>query len=169
MLTKVKIDGFNWGATIVDKEGNIIDSWSQHNLIPSEGISHLIRSPFNDVPSISNFYCGVLKGNYIPTAATKASDIPNIEYVNYQEDTRPQWLKSFNGNNNSYSNEASPAIFTFTEDVTFNGIFLISSDIKGSANGVLLSIVRFNTPKQITAGTELKMTAALSYLSATTL
>lgn len=168
MLTQIIVDGFNWSAEAVNQQGQVIDSWSQHNLIPDEGISFLMRAPFGDASPTANFYCGLFKGSYIPTKASKAADIPSIgEYVNYVEAERPLWDKSFNSN--TYSNTANKAVFTFTEDQSINGFFLVSSEIKGSANGVLLSIVRFNSPKQITTGIELKVMANLSYISGTTI
>lgn len=168
MLTQIIIDGFHWSAEAYNKQGELVDQWSQHNLIPDEGIGFLMRAPFGDATVTSNFYCGLFKGSYIPTKTSKAADIPTIgEYVNYSEAERPLWDKSFNSN--TYSNSANKAVFTFSEDQTINGFFLVSSDIKGSANGVLLSIVRFASPKDIPAGIELKVLANLSYISGTTI
>lgn len=165
----IKLEGFCWQAELI-KDGQVIDEWCQHNLIPNEGISHLMRAPFGDVMTINRFYCGLFKGNYTPTSATKAADIPTIgEYIGYKEENRPVWDRVFSSTNNTYSNTDNKAIFTFTEDQTLNGFFLVSSDIKGTGNGTLLSIVRFPTPKAITQGVELKLTASLAYLSGSTL
>lgn len=163
----IKLNGFNWKVTAYDKQGQIVDQWQQHNLIPSEGLSFLSGAPFGDTSSISNFYCGVFKGNYVPSKATKASDIPNIgEIVNYSEQNRPVWSR-VRKDEGTYSNADNPAIFTFTEEQTINGFFLVSSDIKGSGNGTLLSILRLSTPR--TVSSKLEIVASLSYVSGTTL
>ncbi|UYZ85329.1 hypothetical protein MTZ49_07220 [Entomomonas sp. E2T0] len=167
MLDRIVLDGFVWQSTVYDKQGNIVDQWEEHNLIPNEGVAFLMRSPFGDAQPVSNFYCGIFKGNYLPTAASKATDIPNIgEVTSYQEVSRPLWNKVFDGSN-TFSNSSNPAIFTFTEEQTINGYFLVSSDIKGSSNGILLSIARLSTPK--TVSEELKVKTRLSYLSGTSL
>lgn len=162
----VKIEGFNWHFAIYDKNQEIKNQWHQTNLIPDQGVSFLIRSPFGETPIIQNFYFGVFKGSFVPNKAVTAADIPNSigEYTGYAEQNRPLWNKQFI-EPSSYDNKKNLAALTFPESQTLNGAFLVSSNIKGSGNGTLLSILRFATPYTVQAGGKVELSCGFSYIS----
>lgn len=161
----IKAPAFRYCAELTDKDGVVVDAWEQTNLIPQLGLDLLIQAPFGDAAPVSTFYLGVFTKNYLPTAATKASDIPaNMgEFVGYDEETRPLWDKSYDGAG-SYDNSSSRAQFTFKQDQVLYGAFLVSEPTKGGNNGLLLSVVRFPSPRSVSAGLTLNVSCGLTYI-----
>lgn len=160
------IDGFTWNLSIVNENGDEVDGETKTNIIPSDGLSFLIRSPFGDVAPVSTFYLGLFRGNYVPTSNTKASDIPSnmIEMVDYSEALRPEWQRQLEGVA-TMDNLLNKAEFTITQDRTIYGAFLVSDLTKGAGNGLLLSCVRFSSPKPVTAGQTVKLSGGITYSS----
>lgn len=166
MQDNLKINGFKWALEIVNADGSVADSETKTNIIPSAGLDFLMRSPFGDVSPIPTFYLGLFRGNYIPTPNTTAIDIPTTmnEFVEYSESTRPLWVRRLAGVA-TMDNLASKAEFTITQDRTIYGAFLVSSATKGANNGLVLSCVRFSSPKQVSAGQMVKLAGGLTYTS----
>lgn len=166
MQEGLQVDGFKWEFELIDSDGESVESEIKHNLIPSDGLEFLIRSPFGEVSPISTFYLGLFRGNYIPTPSTKASDIPTnmIELVDYAEPMRIEWDNQLNGIA-TMDNLSNKAEFTITQDRTIHGAFLVSEATKGSNVGLVLSCVRFSSPKQVTAGQTVKLSGGLTYTS----
>lgn len=163
---ELKILGFRYEFTLTDKAtGKVVDSEIQYNRIPQEGIDFLIQSPFGDVPTIGTFHCFLFKNNYVSSGGTKAADIPSAmgEFVDYSEATRPLWDREYDGAG-TLSNAGSKAVFTPTADATVYGAGIVSNSAKGSNTGLLLSVVRFSTTKQLTAGLEAKLVCGLTYI-----
>lgn len=166
MQGEIKINGFQWKLEVVNPDGTVVDSEAQHNLIPAAGLDFLIRSPFGDVSQISTFYLGLYRGNYIPSPNTTASDIPSNmnEFVDYSETNRPEWQRQLEGVA-TMDNLTNKAEFTVTQDRTIHGAFLVSNATKGGNSGLLLSCVRFASPKQVTAGQTVKLAGGVTYTS----
>lgn len=163
----LRIKGFVWELKILDENGVVIDSEKKHNLIPNEGLDFLIEAPFGLSAPIHNFYLGLYRGNYMPNQNTKASDIPSnmIEMTDYSELARPLWDKT-KQSGPSIDNLSNKAEFTITQDRTIYGAFLVSSDVKGGSGGVVLSCVRFSSPKNVTSGQTLNLSGGIMYTSA---
>lgn len=163
---QLKINGFVWNLQIKDEHGRVIEEEESHNLIPNDGLDFLIGAPFGLSVPISDFYLGLFRGDYTPTHNTKATDIPSnlVEMVDYSESTRPVWT-GVKGSNAAIDNLDSKAEFTITQDRTIYGAFLVSSEAKSGGGGLLLSCVRFSSPKQITAGQTVKLAGGLAYIS----
>lgn len=160
------IRGFLHTLEIYDKAtGELVEREAKFNRIPQDGIDFLIQSPFGDVASISQFYCGLFKNNYVPVAGTTAADIPGVmgEFVDYSEANRPVWTRSYD-NAGTLNNQAAKAIFTPTADATVYGSFIVSNQVKGSNTGLVLSAVRFSTTKPLSAGLEAKLVCGLTYI-----
>lgn len=166
MYEQAKIHGFEWSLQIVNADGSIACEETKCNIIPSDGLSFLARAPFGDVTPISTFYLGLFRGNYIPTFESSALDIPGAmnEMVDYSEPNRPEWVRSLNGIA-TMDNVNSKAEYTITQDRTIYGAFLVSSATKASNTGLLLSCVRFSSPKQVTAGQTVTLAGGLTYTS----
>lgn len=160
------IDGFKWNLEVVNCDGTIAASETVHNLIPLAALNHLIRAPFGDTPPVSDFYLGLFRGNYIPSDLATAADIPTAidEFVDYEESTRPLWDKQLQADN-SYDNLDRKAEFTITQDRTIYGALLCSSPVKGGNEGLLLSVVRFSSPRPVTAGQTVRLSGGLTYRS----
>lgn len=166
MSEELRIRGFRHELEIVDlATGEVVHREVKYNRIPQAGLDFLIQSPFGDVPSIGAWYCGLFTKNYVPTANTSAADIPSVmgEFVNYSEATRPLWDRTYNGAS-TYDNFNSKAVFTPLADATVHGSFIVSNQTKGANTGLLLSVVRFNSVKPLSAGQEAKLTCGLTYI-----
>lgn len=162
----IGVDGFKWTLDVLDVSGKVIDSETNKNLIPLAGMSFLVRAPFGDATPITTFYLGLYRGNYVPSASTVAADIPTNmnEFIDYSEAQRPLWDRAFDGVS-SMDNSTAKASFTVTQDRTIYGAFLVSSSGKGSNGGLVLSCVRFASPKQVTAGQTINLSGGLTYVS----
>lgn len=161
----VGVQGFHWQLETLNPETGLVELSDAWNRIPQAGLDFLIQSPFGDVPAVGSFYCALFTKDFTPTALTRASDIPSVmgEFIAYAELSRPVWDRSYNGAG-TISNFASKAVFTPTADARVYGAVLVSSPTKSSPDGLLLSVVRFNTFKQLTAGEEAKLVAGLTYI-----
>ena len=162
----LKILGFKHTLEIYDKAtGELVEREVKYNRIPQAGIDFLIQTPFGDMASVSNFYCGLFKNNYVPVAGTVAADIPATmgEFVDYSEATRPIWTRAYD-NAGTLNNVASKAVFTPTQDATVYGSFIVSNQTKGANTGLLLSVVRFSTTKALSVGLEAKLVCGLTYI-----
>lgn len=158
--------GFIHELELVDKKsGRVISRERVANRVPQDGLAFLIQSPFGDTPAIPTFYCGLFTNNFVPTDGTTAADLPvNIgEFVQYSETVRPTWERTFVPSN-QYTNEDDPAVFTPTADATVYGSFVVSSPIKGGTDGLLISVARFSTVKNVSTGIEARLRTSLTYL-----
>ncbi|WP_405118744.1 hypothetical protein [Pseudomonas leptonychotis] len=162
----LKVLGFRHEFEIYDKATGILLSREvKLNRIPQAGIGFLIQSPFGELPPISTFYCGLFRNNFVADSSTSAADIPAVmgELVDYSEATRPLWERAYDGAG-TQDNSASKAIFTPTADRQVYGSFIVSNPTKGANSGLLLSVVRFATAKNLTIGQEAKLVCGLTYI-----
>lgn len=163
------VSGFRYCFRLLNEDDSVASEIIADNLIPSDGMEFLMRAPFGDVSPIGNFYCGLWRGNVIPTKALKATDIPSNlqEFVGYSEAARPEWQREYDGNGTlDNSDQARIAEFSFTADANLYGAFLVSSPTKGQGSGLLLSCVRFPSPRPVTAGQKGQLIAGITYVSA---
>ncbi|OLU22905.1 hypothetical protein BVH03_21880 [Pseudomonas sp. PA15(2017)] len=161
----LNILGFRHELQLFDRRtGELVHREVKHNRIPQAGLDFLAQAPFGDVASIPAFYCGLFTKNFLASANTSAADIPAImgEFLDYSEPTRPEWLRSYN--DGTYDNLASKAVFTPTKDATVYGSFIVSNQTKGANSGLLLSVVRFSTAKQLSVDLDAKLVCGITYI-----
>lgn len=161
----LKILGFRHELQLFDRvTGELVHAETKYNRIPQAGLDFLAQAPFGDVAPIPAFYCGLFKNNFLATAGTTAADIPSVmgEFVDYAEATRPEWQRQYT--DGTYDNLGSKAIFTPTQDATVYGSFIVSNAVKGSNTGLLLSVVRFATAKQLSTQLEAKLVCGITYI-----
>ena len=165
MSENLNVGGFHYRFRVLNPDGSIDCDIEADNLIPQDGLSFLLLSPFGDSAPISTFYCGLWRGNVVPTASLKATDIPSNlqEFVGYSQATRPIWTRLHDGVG-TIDNAANLAEFTVTADATLHGALLVSDPTKGGNSGLLLSCVRFPTPKPVTAGQKCQLIAGITYV-----
>lgn len=165
MSEYVNVGGFRYRFRLLNADDTLADEFEADNLVPQDGLTHLLLAPFGDSAPISTFYCGLWRGNVIPTSGLKATDIPgNLqEFVGYSEATRPAWTRQHDGAG-TLDNSASVAEFSFTADATLYGSLLVSSPTKGGNSGLLLSCVRFPSPRPVTAGQKGQLIAGITYV-----
>lgn len=162
----LKVLGFRHELEIYDKtSGELLSREVKLNRIPQAGIDFLIKAPFGDSPPIPTFYCSLFRNNVLPSGDMTASDIPMLlgEFTEYSEPNRPEWVRAYNGAG-TWDNSASKAIYTPTADRTVFGSMIVSSPTKLSQTGLLLSVVRFSTAKDLTIGQEVKHVCGLTYI-----
>lgn len=152
-----------------DAEGNLVWCEEVQNLMPQVGINYVAGAMFGDTAPIGTFYIGLFQNNVLPTSSTTASDIPTTlgEFVGYSNSTRPLWNRSYDGIG-SINNSASRAEFTITADARLYGGFLVSTSTKGGNTGLLLSVARFESPRDVTAGGTFRVTSVISLVPGTT-
>jgi hypothetical protein len=161
--------GFNYLVEVVRKDGSVDDAQTEivHNLMPTEGMNHMLNVEFHGATQVSVWYLGVYGANYTPTLndvastfATVASEITTL----YDETTRVVFNESAAANG-MIDNAASRAEFTFNAPATAYGGFISSAAAKGALTGSLASVVKFASAKVLEAGAVLRITAGFSLLN----
>lgn len=164
--TKAKA-GFVFDCEVL-RAGEVIDAErGTCNLMPAEGRNHIAQALFRKVPLASDWYFGVYESNVIPTDDIKASNISaNLgESTAYAPAARPAFVAG-EPVAGVLDNTASRAEMTFTTAKRIYGAFIASVPAKGSTSGVVISAVRFDTPKDVTVGDTLRLTGAFQFVSA---
>lgn len=145
------------------RNGVVIDRWKEKNLIPNEGLAHMLDVTCKGGSQVGTWYVGIYEGNYNPVATDTAATFPGLatECSAYAEATRQTWNEGA-VSGNSVSNTLNKAEFTINASKTIYGCFLVSVAAKGATSGILLSAVKFGTSKAYTAGDVLRVTAPVS-------
>lgn len=154
--------GFAYTVEVLDRDGNVVESSVEHNIMPSEGIAHVLNAVFKSGAQASGWYIGLFKGAYTPIAGDTAATFPAnaTECVDYDASTRLAFTPGA-VSGGGLDNAASRAEFVFTKDVTIYGGFISSASAKGGTSGTLISAVRFSSPKSLSAGGVLRVTAGV--------
>lgn len=149
--------GLKYALYLRDANGEWVqDGECEFNLMPQVAIDHiasLIRG--SGATPIANWYMGLFEGNYVPTAGVTAADLPGVvgECQAYDEASRPLWAHTYDGES-VIGNETNLTVFTMNATKRINGAFLCSNGAKGGNTGLILSICRFDTPRDVTPGQE---------------
>lgn len=152
--------GFLYTIELRDREGNLIERSEDHNLLPVEGINHMLAAEFLGGAQVSTWYLGVYTNDYAPQSTDTMATFPGLagEATAYSATTRVA-LVFGSPTGGLIDNSASKAELTFTSNTTVRGGFISSNSTKGSTSGVLASAVRFSSPKAVEAGYTLTITA----------
>lgn len=148
------------------KNGVVIERETVRNLMPMEGINHAIAVAVKGAAQNTTWYLGLYQNNYTPLLTDVALTFPTLagENVGYAEATRVEWVEG-TVTGGTVSNVLSRAEFTSTATATIYGGFMSSAPAKGATSGVLLSAVRFTSPKTFEEGSVLRVTAGLTFTS----
>lgn len=159
--------GFTYLIEQLDKDGKVVDSETVHNLIPTEGLNHVLNILLKSASQVATWYIGLYEGNYTPVAGDTMATFPAqaTETTAYTSATRLAFVPGTVAAA-TVDNSASPAQFTFNATKTVYGGFIGSASAKGSTSGVLLSAVRFGSPKSLDADSVLRVTAGFTMASA---
>ena len=158
--------GFTYLVEVVDRHGVASQQEIIHNLMPAEGLTHLLSVAFKGAAQNTAWFLGLFEGSYTPVGTDTAATIVGnaTECVAYAEATRVAFT-SGSAASGTLDNTAARAEFTLTAGKTVYGGFLTSSPTKGSTTGVLMSVVRFTSPKVLESGSILRVTAGVSFTS----
>lgn len=157
--------GFNWKVELI-KDGVVVDVTDDHNIMPTEGMNHLLSVLLKSGAQIGNWYVGIYNANYTPVLGDTAATFPGTatENVAYTSATRPAFTAG-TVSAGAVDNTAAVAEFTSNANATVYGGFIVSSAVKGGTTGVLLSAVKFSTSKNFEAGSILRVTAGFTLTS----
>lgn len=158
--------GFDYLVEVIGKDGKVRDTEHVHNLMPTEGLNYVLGAALKGAAQITAFYVGLYEGNYTPVAGDTAAafSVSATESTAYAEATRVA-LTLGSVVSGAADNSAARAEFTADATKTFYGGFISSSNAKGSSSGVLVSAVRFASPKVLASGEILRVTAGFVLLS----
>ena len=165
MKTKV-IAGFNYLVDLYDADGKLTESEYVHNLMPVEGLNHVLMAVLKSGGTFPHWYIGLFKGNYTPSPTDIMSTFPAgaTELTEYAETVRQELLTG-SVVSGACDNVLNKAEFTANAGVTAYGGFISTSATKGNSSGVLLSAVRFASPKVLSNGSVLRVTAGFVFAS----
>lgn len=137
-----------------------------HNLMPYEGLNHMLATEFGGGPQLGNWFIALFAGDYTPARALTADTFAGTatEFTAYSSAGRPAWTPGapIYG---QMDNSAAMAQFTFTGAGTIHGAAILSSNVKGGTSGVLASIVRAGTPKTVAATDVLQVTIQQGFIT----
>lgn len=158
--------GFTYVVDVLDAAGNLVESSTDHNLMPDEGIAHVINAILKQGSTVNTWYVGLFEGNYTPTGGETAATFPvaATECSAYAESTRVPYAPGTPASG-TVSNGTTKAEFTMSSDKIVYGGFISSAAAKGSTSGTLISVVRFSSPKSLSAGSVLRVTAGFALAS----
>lgn len=159
--------GFTYIVEVVDRQGNVSQREVVHNLTPVEGLNHMMAVTFKQATQVPTWFIALFEGNYtvVPTLTAATFPAAATECTAYTPSQRVEFVEG-DVVNGSVDNSASRAEFTFTSAKTVYGGVITSSAAKGSTTGVLISAVRFASPKVLDVGSVLRVTAGNSLVSA---
>jgi hypothetical protein len=159
--------GFTYLVEVINKDGAVVDSETVKNLMPVEGINHMLGVTMKQAAQVATWYVGLYEGAYTPQSTDLASTFPGLatEATAYDEAARVA-LVSGPVAGGVVSNTGDRAEFTFNATKSIAGGFISSTSTKGGTTGVLLSAVRFSSPKAVENGFILRITAGLQIISA---
>lgn len=136
------------------------------NLIPTEGLNHIIAVALAQGTQKSAFYLALFSGDVTVQATwTGANFVTNAtEFTNYTGE-RQEWVDGSVAAG-SVSNTASPAVFPITgAGGTVRGIALLEASAKGATTGVLIAASKLAVAKVMANEEELRAKYTLSATS----
>lgn len=142
--------GMNW-AFEHWKGGELVETLPiTANLTPQEMLALNAAVLFEGAIMPTAWYIGLYETDYTPTPTVSAATLNAlaVECVSYDEPTRQPFIPLATGIG-AASNEASPAEFNMSATKTVYGGFVSSQPTKGSPSGVLLSVVKLPTLKNV--------------------
>lgn len=147
----------------VVKDGVVVDSEIVDNIVPTEGLNHVLSAVFKGEPQITSWYLGVFKGNYTPVPGDTAATFPGAanESADYSGLNRLAFTPGAVAGG-AVSNSAAVAEFAFTAPATIYGGFMTSAQARGATSGTLMSVVKFASAKAMDAGALLRVTAGIT-------
>ena len=158
--------GFVYTLELEHADGRIERDPPVHNLIPVEGIAHMLGVTFKSAVQVPTWYIALYEGDYNPLATTTAATFAAqaTECTAYSAGTRPAFVSGAVVAG-ALDNAATRAEYTFTANKTVHGGALLSSNVKGGGGGLCMSLVRFPTPKVCETGSTLRIVAGAGFTS----
>ena len=151
------------------RDGKVIDTWSDPNIVVDEGLNYILNLTFNATTKLGQPYVGIYANNYTPVAGNVAATFPGAGVANevtaeISNTTRPLWsgFSAALTTTKSIGNSGAPAIFSFTAGASVNGAFLASASAKGATTGILYAASKFPTTRTMLSGDVLSVIYTIS-------
>lgn len=158
--------GFTYTIEQLDPHGNVLSTEVVENIIPTEGLNHILATELLGGAQVTTWYLLLFKGDYTPVAGDTAATFPGdaTEATEYVNSTRHALTLASTGAG-TVDNSASKVEAEFNDTVTIYGAAIISSAAKGATTGTLLSAAKFATSKPMENGAILRVTAGIALTS----
>lgn len=146
--------------------GRCVDTEVVHNIMPVEGINHVLEVALRNATQTSTWYLLLFENDYAPQPTDKMATFPALagEVVTYTDATRQPIVFS-PAVGGQCGNVDNRNMVEFTATKTIKGGALCSSPSKGTSGGILLSAVQFTSPKFVDLGAILRVTAGIGLSS----
>jgi hypothetical protein len=148
------------------RNGEVLSVETCSNIVPTEGLNHILNTVFAAGTQVTTWYVGVFEGNYTPVASDTAATFPGsaFECTAYSESVRQTYVEA-PASGGVITNVANKAVFTFNATKTIYGGFLSSDSVKSAITGTLVSAARFSTAKVVDNGDILRIAAEITMTS----
>jgi hypothetical protein len=159
--------GFYYEVEQISPSGIVVARERVENIMPNEGIQHVIKLIFqNDTKQ--SWFIGAYTNTYTPVATDTLALFPTSagETAAYTQATRPAFTPVLSSDGLSVTNTGSEAEFTFNAATRVTGLFVCSNSAKSSTSGILLSAALLTTAKQMEVDGILRVNAGFSFASA---
>lgn len=130
------------------------DEQVDKNLITAQGLEYLLSVGLKGGTAVTAWYLALFSNNYTPVSGitasafvTSAGEITSAT-EGYSESTRPEWVAGSISSImvDNLSSKASFTIVTATE-LIIRGAGMLSSNVKGSTTGTLMSASKFSNAR----------------------
>ena len=128
------------------RDGKTIDKWTDENLIPDEGLNHILNVVgINATVRATNWYVGLIDTAHSVVAGDTASALAAIEYgaskyTDYLGSTTARPILNFaTSTAKSLTNSASRAQFNIITPTTILNAFVTNTVNRGDGTGVCIS------------------------------
>ena len=130
------------------------DEQVDYNLIPAEGIAHILNTCFFTESKVSAWYLAPYSSVYTPTSTLTAATFDNLAVElggapeGYSEALRRTWVTA-TSSAGKVGNLASRATFTIVtaSTININGAGLLSSNVKQGTAGKIASATKFGSAR----------------------
>ena len=151
------------------RDGVVIDSWREENLIPTEGLNFILNVLTQAATTkINTWYLALGTGAYAVAATDTGANIVGVGRANetllYSEATRVALVLPAS-TAAALTNTASKATFTASAGVTITNAFVTSTSPKADTTGTLLSSLQLGASKVLATADQLVVTFTLSAAS----
>lgn len=150
------------------REGDFLGREIGPNVIPTEGLNHILDAIAHGATQVSPWYVALFKGNVTPGATLTGPTFNTVctESDAYDETTRVAFDEAA-ASGGVMSNAANRAVFTMNASETIYGGALLSSSAKKDATAgvICLAAARFSASRPVVAADELAVKYTLTLTS----
>jgi hypothetical protein len=122
------------------RNGQVIGHTENHNVIPHLGLQYLLHTTFHGVTPITSWYLIAFSNNYNPVSTDTYYSPGYTEITEYDEATRPVYHEQVLSAN-ELSNDTSPAIFTFNDNIVVYGGALVGGTLASTKMNDTLGVL----------------------------